>query len=80
MYLWETSGYSRKKRFRRINVKYYNIFLITLSTFTLERLCLYPEPVFSDLAKNSSAGFLSPGSIASQPMIGQYFRNEKDHC
>jgi len=82
-YLWEASGYSKKKRFRRINVKYCNIFLITLYTFiTRKTLPLYPQPVFSDLSENSSAGFLLPGSKASQSLIGQYFmnfRNEKDH-
>ena len=83
-YLWDTSEYFRKKRFCWINVKYYTIFLITLSTFiTGKRLWLYPEPVFFVLAENNSAGFLSPGSKAIQPQIGQYFRNlwnEKDHC
>ena len=84
-YLWETSGYSKKEEFRPINVKYYNIFLITLSTFITGKrlwLYLYPEPVFSDLAENSSAGFLSTGSITSQPLTGQYFGNfwnEKPH-
>jgi len=75
-YLWETSGYSRRKRFNRINVKCYTIFLITISTFIIgKRLWLYPHPVFSDLTENSSAGFLSLGSKASQPLIGQYFGN-----
>ena len=48
---------------------------MTLSTFiTGKRFWLYPEPVFSDLAENSSAGFLSPKSITNHPLIGQWTR------
>ena len=66
MYLWETSGYSRKKGFHQVSVKYDTIFLITLPTFiTGKRLWLYPQPVFSDLAENSSAGFNWGQKLAS---------------